>query len=244
MPRTRPAHPRPSPAATRRRSRRRPVLAVALVAVAAGAATVLPTAPPAVAEPGRHRIAPGETLSEVAEDVGTSVAALADANGIADPDHVVAGRVLVVPAAAPDAGAGDGGPSVVRASRRHLDDVFDRWAEANAVSPSLLKAMCFHESGWQDDVISSAGAEGVCQIMPDTEDHLEALIGQELDSLDAEDNIRLGARYLRWLLARTDGDVEQALAGYYQGLSSVRRNGPFAETDTYVETVLALQRRF
>ncbi len=130
------------------------------------------------------------------------------------------------------------------ADRRHLGPVFDRWAEANAISPSLLKALCFNESGWQADVVSSAGADGVCQLMPDTEDHMEALIGRELDSQDAEDNIRLGARYLRWLLARTEGDVREAIGGYYQGLGAMDRHGPYDETVAYVNTVLALERRF
>lgn len=231
----------------RRRSgagHRRTAAVAALVLAVLGGIAVLVDAPAATAGPDRHRVAPGETLSEVAEELGVSVTALVVANGIDDPDHLVAGRVLVVPAGAGSGSAAGGGPSVVPSSRRHLGATFDRWAQANALDPSLLKAMCFHESGWQADVISSAGAEGVCQLMPDTEDHMEALIGRELDSLDAEDNIRLGARYLRWLLARTDGDVRQALAGYYQGLASVQRNGPFAETDAYVDTVLALQRRF
>jgi N-acetylmuramoyl-L-alanine amidase len=41
-----------------------------------------------------------------------------------------------------------------------------------------------------------------------------------------------------------DGDVEQTLAGYYQGLRSVRENGRYASTDRYIANVLALRERF
>ena len=205
---------------------------------------VLGLAPPAAADGPRHRVEAGDTLSELAEQLGTNLVALVEANDIDDPNVVVVGRRLVVPEATERSGSGGAGGSPVKASRRHLDAAFETWATANGFRPSLLKAICYHESGWQSDVISSTGAEGVCQIMPDTEDHMEALIGRELDSLDPEDNIRLGARYIRWLLQRTDGDVEQALAGYYQGLASVRRNGPYDETEQYVATVVALEQRF
>ncbi|CAN5403974.1 hypothetical protein BH10ACT1_BH10ACT1_27340 [soil metagenome] len=211
------------------------LLATVLLATLIGARPVA-AAPP----PGEHRVRAGETLSQLAEELGTSVTALAEANSLSDPDHIVAGRTLEVPTVASDEAA----TSPVARSRRYLDPAFDRWANANGVSPSLLKAMCFNESGWQADVVSRTGADGVCQLMPDTEDHMEALIGRELDSRDPEDNIRLGARYLRWLLARTDGDERQAVGAYYQGLASLRRNGPYGETVEYVDTVFALRRRF
>ncbi|QXC61946.1 transglycosylase SLT domain-containing protein [Aquihabitans sp. G128] len=243
---------RPSRSRSRTARPSRPVRAARTRRVGAAAALagllavpVLVTVRPvdAAPPPGEHRIRAGETLSGLAAELGTSVEALAAANGVRDPNHIVAGRTLRVPATASTAATG-GVPAFVKASRRHLGPVFDRWAQANGVSPSLLKAMCFNESGWQADVVSSTGADGVCQLMPNTEDHMEALIGRELDSSDAEDNIRLGARYLRWLLARTDGDVREAVGGYYQGLASIRRDGPLDETDAYVDTVLALQRRF
>lgn len=225
-----------------RTPRRQAAGALALAAVVALVA-VDPAAAAAAPAPERYQVVAGDTLSEVAESLGTSVDRLADANGLDDPDVVVAGTVLAVPApTSTDGAAGPGSP--VPASRQHLDAVFDRWAEANGVSPSLLKALCWNESGWQADVVSSAGADGVCQLMPDTEDHMEALIGRELDSSDAEDNIRLGARYLRWLLERTDGDTRRAVGAYYQGLAAMRRSGPYDETVAYVDTVVALRERF
>lgn len=225
---------------TRTPSTRSPRRLVPVAAIlAAGLLGPLLVGAPASAAPppGEHRVRPGETLSQLAEELGTSVEGLASANGIDDPNRIVAGRTLRVPSPSTSS-------SPVPASRRWLAPVFDRWAAANGISPSLLKALCFNESGWQADVVSSTGADGVCQLMPDTEDHMESLIGRELDSRDAAQNVRLGARYLRWLLERTDGDVREAVGGYYQGLSSLRRHGPYADTTAYVDNVLALQRRF
>lgn len=229
-------------------SRRRPlgrprrVVAAAVLALCGAVIAAAPAgARPAHDAPGSHRVRAGETLSELADRLGTTVGALAAANDIADPDHIVAGRALQVPRAEPVPPT-PGSP--VPADRRHLDPVFDHWAEANGFRPSLLKALCYLESGWQPHVVSSTGAEGVCQVMPDTEDFVEAKIGLELDSRDAEDSIRMGARYLRWLLHHTDWDVEEALGGYYQGLAAMEEHGPYQETEQYVAAVLALEARF
>ena len=54
----------------------------------------------------------------------------------------------------------------------------------------------------------------------------------------------MGARTLRWLLVQTHGNTRQALAAYYQGLTSLRRSGPYPETVQYVNAVQALAERF
>lgn len=216
-------------------------MATALVtgAVAGGLALVGPSE----AET-EHRVEAGDTVSGLAQRLGTTIADLVRANDIEDPDRIFTGADLRIPASGGGVSSEGGGSSPVAEHRRYLDGVFDRWADANGVRPSLLKAICYHESGWQADVVSSAGAVGVCQIMPGTADHLRSLIGVDLDPNDPEDSIRMGARYLRWLLAQSGWDVEYAVAGYYQGFASVRSNGPFAETDQYVRTVLAVEQRF
>ncbi len=80
-----------------RRRRRRLALAALLVAGLGAASTAPASAHPETG--ARHRVAPGETLSELAELLGTSVQALAGANDLDDPNLVVAGAVLAVPAA-------------------------------------------------------------------------------------------------------------------------------------------------
>jgi N-acetylmuramoyl-L-alanine amidase len=102
------------------------------------------------------------------------------------------------------------------------------------------------ESGWQNDVVSSVGAYGIGQLMPGTVRFIRTeLIGLEsLDPRVPEHNIRMSARYLRWLLERANGDVRLALAGYYQGPASVRAVGALPSTVAYVNGVLALRGRF
>jgi LysM repeat protein len=122
---------------------------------------------------------------------------------------------------------------------------FDRWAAEYAVPPSLLKALAWMESGWQATVVSPSGAIGIGQLLPSTAGFVAGvLIGAPLDPFVADDNIRMSARFLAHLVSLTNGDVNMALAGYYQGLTSVRRDGMKATTAAYVNVVLALQARF
>lgn len=129
--------------------------------------------------------------------------------------------------------------------RLMLWPLFDKWAAANALPASLLRALSWMESGWQQSVVSPAGAIGLGQLIPQTADFVARyLIGQALDPHIAEHNLRMSARYLRHLLDLTGGDVPLALAGYYQGLRSVQARGMFADTVSYVNNVLALQAKF
>ena len=122
---------------------------------------------------------------------------------------------------------------------------FDRWAAEYGVPAALLKALAFMESGWQPNVVSPSGAVGIGQLLPATAAFVAAvLIGGPLDPFLPDDNIRMSARFLSHLLGLTGGDVSLALAGYYQGLTSVRRDGMKATTAAYVNVVLALEARF
>jgi soluble lytic murein transglycosylase-like protein len=122
---------------------------------------------------------------------------------------------------------------------------FQWWAAQYGLDPGLLMSLAWLESGWQNDVVSSAGAMGVGQLLPDTVDFLAtSVLGERLDPRDPESNIRMSARYLRWLLDRTDGDVPRALAGYYQGLRSVNERGVLPESTVYASTVLTIASRY
>ena len=233
-------------------------------ATAAAVATAAPTPRAATTAPARqapdgarHAVQPGETLSEIALRYGVGTSALARANELADPDLVRAGTTLTIPAAgATPAVDLSGVAPIVATSSGDLPDRllasperqayiprFDHWAAANDIPADLLKAMTWLESGWQQGRVSSTGAVGIGQLMPDTVDHMEMLIGVDLDPYAAEDNIRMSARYLRLLLGRY-GTPEGALAAYYQGAGSVEAHGTYAETDRYVANVLALRPRF
>ena len=105
------------------------------------------------------------------------------------------------------------------------------------VSPALVLAMISVESAGRADAVSSAGATGLMQLMPDT----AARFGVS-DSLLPEQNIAGGVKYLDWLMREFAGDPILVLAGYNAGEGSVREHRgvpPFAETRDYVPRVLA-----
>ena len=105
------------------------------------------------------------------------------------------------------------------------------------VSPALVLAVIAVESSGRADAVSSAGAQGLMQLMPATATRFGVA-----DSLIAEENIAGGVRYLDFLLREFDNDPVLALAGYNAGEGAVRSHQgvpPFAETRDYVPKVLA-----
>jgi transglycosylase-like protein with SLT domain len=105
------------------------------------------------------------------------------------------------------------------------------------VSPALVLAVISVESAGRADAVSGAGATGLMQLMPDTATRFGVT-----DSLEPEDNIAGGVKYLDWLMQEFDNDPILVLAGYNAGEGSVRTYQgvpPFAETRDYVPKVLA-----
>ena len=189
-----------------------------------------------------YTVQPGDNLTTIGARFGVTVADLARANGIADPNRLRAGQSLNIPEAASTL------PVEIRRApeRAALVPIFHRWANANAIPADLLMAMTWLESGWQNRVVSPKGAVGIGQLMPRTTEFIRTeLIGQPwLDPRVPEHNIRMSARYLRWLLLRARGDVRIALASYYQGPHSVATTGIWPGTVAYVDGVLAARKRF
>ncbi|MEZ5341567.1 MAG: lytic transglycosylase domain-containing protein [Acidimicrobiales bacterium] len=101
-------------------------------------------------------------------------------------------------------------------------------------------AIAWHESGWRNDVVSHKGAQGIGQIMPEVGVWIASdLIGRpELDASVSEDNIRMSARYVRWLIGYM-GDEDLAIAAYYQGPGSVKAGRLYESTERYVASVQA-----
>jgi len=119
-----------------------------------------------------------------------------------------------------------------------LDAAFEKAAEAYGVPVNLLRAVAKAESGFDPDAVSSAGAQGVMQLMPGTARGLGVS-----DPFDAEQNIMGGAKYLSQLLRQFNGDTTLAVAAYNAGPGSVTKYGgvpPYAETQNYVQKVLGL----
>jgi hypothetical protein len=97
-------------------------------------------------------------------------------------------------------------------------------ARRYGVPPKLALAIAWQESGWQQRRVSSAGALGVMQVMPDTGRWMRWYVGRRLRLRDTHDNVLAGIMTLRVLRAWTRRD-NNAIAAYYQGLGAVRRNG-------------------
>lgn len=130
------------------------------------------------------------------------------------------------------------------ASRAEVRAMLGYWARRYGVSPSLVRALAWMESGFHWNVTSPAGAWGVMQLIPATWRFVEDVLTGKNFRRTARGNVRVGILYLRHLLRLYGGNRRLALAAYYQGPRAVRRHGLYPETRVYVRTILALQRRF
>jgi soluble lytic murein transglycosylase-like protein len=212
-----------------------------------------------------HTIKKGETLGTIARTYGVDLPMLVSANGLQNPDLIVAGRALSIPAPRPApvpkttelrakivpmppaqlASARPVPKIAVPADRAVLRSAFLRFSRMAGVPSDLAMALAWQESGWQRNKVSSTRAVGVMQLMPDTVEFVSMqLLGvRPLDPRDPVANIRMGTRFVRYLLDANGGNVERALASYYQGLRSVRENGLLDETRQFVANVKALRGR-
>ena len=109
-------------------------------------------------------------------------------------------------------------------------------SSSNGIPASLLAALLYHESRFEPNVVSSAGAEGIAQFMPAT------AAGMGIDPTNPTQSIE-GAAQLLGSYTRQFGSYSDALAAYDAGSSAVERYGgipPYAETQAYVPAVLSL----
>ena len=126
--------------------------------------------------------------------------------------------------------------------QRPFHDSVMRASSESGVDAKLLHAVITVESGYNQTAVSPKGATGLMQLMPAT-----ARRYGKFNLLEANENIRAGASYLRDLLAMFDNNLELALAAYNAGENAVIRHGrrlpPYAETQRYVPLVVAHYRR-
>lgn len=119
----------------------------------------------------------------------------------------------------------------VRDARTLLHDAAIR----TGLPPALVESVARVESNLKPEAVSPRGALGVMQLMPATAQALAA------DPRDPVQNIDAGARLLRELLIKYDGDVVKALSAYNAGENAVDRYGgtpPYRETQDYVGKVI------
>lgn len=122
-------------------------------------------------------------------------------------------------------------------SYNDLEIIFEQAAKTYQISSDLLKAVAKAESDFDSNCVSSSGAMGIMQLMPETAKSLGVT-----DAFDPEQNIMGGAKYLAENLKIYNGDVSLALAAYNAGRGNVSKYGgipPFKETQNYVKKVLA-----
>jgi len=167
---------------------------------------------------------PQTTATSRAPELSRALAAYADQTGPGKPS--LAQRAAQLGGAAADT-VRQWGVSIESAARE------------NDVAPELLLAVMVQESGGRADAVSSAGAQGLMQLMPATASELGIV-----DPLDPEQNIRGGARYLSRMRERFGNDMGLVLAAYNAGPGNVRRAGnaipAFPETQDYVRKVSAM----
>ena len=203
---------------------------------------------------GHYKVREGDTLGGLATSSGVSVDAMAAMNGIDPSAPLLIGTVLKLPTGAPaPPGAATPEPAqtvVPQADPAPTNTVLgaadvQSVAALHGVSPSLAAAIAWQESGFNNGMVSSANARGVMQVMPGTWSYVqENLADRALDPTSATDNVHAGVLYLKRLLNETGGDESAAIAGYYQGLSSVQSRGMYDDTQQYVANVQALRARF
>jgi hypothetical protein len=127
--------------------------------------------------------------------------------------------------------------TVYRRQGKKLDisPIIHKYADKFQLDPWLLRGVIEVESAFRPYATSCAGAGGLMQLMPGTASYLGCR-----NRFDPEQNIAAGARYLRQMLNRFQGDYNLAIAAYNAGPGNVERYGgipPFAETQNYVRKV-------
>ena len=207
---------------------------------------------------GAYVVQPGDTLTGIAARAGVSPRALAADNGLAVNGVLISGTVLHLSGGAgasssaassqPVGAVAEGSPTdpPYPTPERVTSGQVGSIAADNGVPATLADAIAWQESGFNNDLVSSADARGVMQILPGTWQWIQHSLdtGTPLAPASAADNVRGGVLLLHSLLGATGGDPSMAAAGYFQGLPSVQQHGLYPETQQYVHDVLALQRQF
>jgi soluble lytic murein transglycosylase-like protein len=117
-----------------------------------------------------------------------------------------------------------------------FNEIIDNNSKKYNINSSIIKAIIKAESDFDPSVVSSAGAMGLMQLMPDTAKSLG--VGEPFDPVE---NIEGGVKYLKEMLNKFGGNLELALAAYNAGPGNVVKYGgipPFQETENYVAKIM------
>ncbi|MBN8218662.1 MAG: lytic transglycosylase domain-containing protein [Spirochaetes bacterium] len=127
------------------------------------------------------------------------------------------------------------GAAVAGPSARPFDDIVARASRETKLPSELLHAVMQRESAYNPRAVSPKGAMGLMQLMPGTANDLDVK-----DPFAPEENVLGGAKYLRGLLERFQGNLPRALAAYNAGPEAVKdgRIPDYPETKEYVKHVM------
>ncbi len=135
-------------------------------------------------------------------------------------------------------------------------------AAENGIDPAWAAAVILAESSYQPEAVSSANAQGLMQLLPDTAQWIAGKFDETYTEgclFDPETNIRYGCWYLGYLYRRFHGDMTCATAAYHAGQGQVDawladpecsndgvalKRIPFDSTDTYVKRVLKYYEKY
>lgn len=203
----------------------------------------------AVVTAGPHRIRPGDTLGGIALRYQVSQGDLREVNDLSNGSTIRVGDHLVIPTRPwqPPTGSAGGqstaglpasrGATRLTAAQQRVRAEIESVAGEYDVDPDLALAVGWQESRWrQDGIVSDKGARGAMQCMPTSGEWMSDRAGRELDIDDLHDNVTCGVLLLKTLGEQTPRE-DEVLAGYYQGMASMRGRGTYQDSFRYIAEV-------
>lgn len=224
--------------------------------------------------PASHRVRPGDSLVSIALKYSTTVEAIMRANAMTSEHIVVGETLMLQGSGAtssrqrpalnqrlpklPTKHGDNEYPASVHAAARFnkwllstrpaprqewVYSTLTRLASEIGVNPHLALAIATQESGLNHRTVSPANAIGIMQVTPRACLWAASLAGRTLNVTDPADNIVAGLTILKSLIGSTES-VPAAIAAYYQGATSIERNGLAPDTRAFVRSVQVLAERF
>lgn len=138
-----------------------------------------------------------------------------------------------------------------------FEDIIKKEAKRNKIEPEWAFAIARRESSFMPDAVSPANARGLMQVLPSTAEYLEKRRISSKQLLDADTNVKIGNKYLRYLMNKLNNNSILATASYNAGWRRVKQwlpeNKaleadiwveliPYKETRNYVKAVMAYKQ--